>query len=103
MLVKSVSIAEGKENSLQIRFSIVRNETLNKLQSYLFEKVPVSYYHPDNFQFHITIHCDKDHSKIYKMQELLSKKFTPFELEVKRFGLFEIYPANKILEMETTK
>lgn len=97
--VKSISVGKGKENSLQVRFLLERNEALNELQTYLFERVPVSYYHPDCFQFHITVYCDKDHEKIYKMQEILNRNFTPFELEVKKFGLFEIYPAKKVLEI----
>lgn len=103
VLVTSVNIVEGKEDSLEVRFSVDKNEELSKLQTYLFERVPVPYYHPEHFHFHITIHCDRNHSKIYQMQEILNKNFVPFELEVEKFGLFEIYPANKILEIPSLK
>lgn len=102
VLVEKVSIKEGNEDSLEVRFAVAKNEELYKLQDYLFERVQNSYYNPDTFQFHITIHCDKDHSKILRMKDQLAKDFHPFELEITKFGLFEIYPAKKVLEMNST-
>lgn len=103
VLVEKVCITEGKEDSLEVRLSVEKNEELYKLQTYLFERVQNSYYNPDTFHFHITIHCDKAHSKILKMQEQLAKDFHPFELEITKFGLFEIYPAHKVLEISYTE
>lgn len=99
VLVKSVNVIEGNENSLEVRFQLEKNDSLYQLQSFLFERVRNSYYNPDTFTFHITIHCDQNREKIIKMKERLAEKFVPFELEVKRFGLFEIYPANFVCEV----
>jgi len=103
ILVEKVNVIEGKENSLEVRFAVAPNDELYQLQSYLFERVKNSYYNPDTFHFHITIHCDKDHSKILKMKDQLEKDFSPFEIEITKFGLFEIYPAHKVLEIPCTK
>lgn len=103
ILVEEVSVLSGSEDSLMLLLHIARNETLDKMQSFLYERVPVEHYNPDHFQFHITIHCDQDHAKILEMKDFLKEKFSPFELEVCKFGLFEIYPASFILEIPSTQ
>ena len=54
-------------------------------------------YNPDTFIPHITIHCDKDYNKIEKIKNILNKNFKPFKVRFSEIGLFEIYPAVRIL------
>lgn len=62
--------------------------------------MPSEKYNPDNFNFHITIHIDKDYTKINLMKEKLLDKYTPFILEVDTFGLYEIYPAKLVKQFK---
>ena len=62
--------------------------------------MPSEKYNPDNFNFHITIHIDKDYTKINLMKEKLLDKFTPFILEVDTFCLYEIYPAKLVKQFK---
>lgn len=83
----------GKENSYVLYFSVQKKEKLKLLQSQIYQVLPSKNYNPENFNFHITIHIDKDYNKIIAMQEKILQDFKPFELEVSIFRLYEIYPA----------
>lgn len=99
VLVKSIEIIKGAEDSYEIRFNIENNNHLYELQQFIYEKIPIKHYQPDEFHFHITIHCDKDYYKVLEMKEKLDSIFSPFTLQVEKFGLFEIYPANLVREL----
>ena len=55
-------------------------------------------YNPDKFHFHITINDGKDYNKIISMKEKILQNFTPFDIEIDTFGLYEIYPAKLVKE-----
>ncbi len=101
VLVKSMEIIKGAEDSYELRFNIENNNHLYELQKFIYEKIPIRHYQPDEFHFHITIHCDKDYYKVLKMKEKLDSIFSPFTLQVDKFGLFEIYPANLVRELSS--
>lgn len=96
LLVNNVKIMNGKENSHVLYFSIEDNEELKSLQQKIYEVLPNEKYNPNNFNFHITIHIDKDYNKIISIKEKILQDFIPFELEVDTFGLYEIYPAELV-------
>jgi len=96
IFINNVEIMNGKENSYVLYFNIEEDKILKLFQEQIYQILPNERYNPENFNFHITIHIDKDYSKIAAMKETLLENFTPFELEVNTFGLFEIYPAKLI-------
>lgn len=102
LLINGVEIMNGKENSYVLYFNIEDNEKLKLLQQRIYQVLPSEKYNPNNFNFHITIHIDKDYNKIISMQQKILENFIPFELEIDTFGLYEIYPAKliKIFEEE---
>ena len=96
LLINNVEIMNGKENSCVLYFSIEGNDELKLLQQKIYEVLPSEKYNPNNFNFHITIHIDKDYNKIISMQQRILENFIPFELEIDTFGLYEIYPAKLV-------
>lgn len=100
ILINSVEIMRGKENSYVLYFKIEDNAELKSLQQRIYEVLPSEKYNPSNFNFHITIHIDKDYDKVAKMREILIENFSPFELYVDAFCLYEIYPAKLVLSIE---
>ncbi len=96
ILINDIEIMKGKENSYVLYFTTKKNEELKSLQQKIYEVLPSEKYNPNNFEFHITIHIDKDYTKITSMKEKLLENFTPFELGVNTFGLYEIYPAKLV-------
>lgn len=68
-------------------------KSLKKLHQKIYEILPSEKYNPSAFNFHITIHIDKDYEKINKMKDDLLKGFVPFKLNINTFSLYEIYPA----------
>lgn len=100
IFINGIEIMDGKENSYVLYFSIEKNEELKLLQQKIYDILPSEKYNPDNFNFHITIHIDKDYNKIISIKEKLLEKFVPFELEVNTFGLYEIYPAKLVKQFK---
>lgn len=94
--VDSIKIMNGKENSYVLYFNIVDSDELKSLQKSIYENFTSKHYNPENFNFHITIHIDKDYEKIIKMEEALEENFEEFELAINSFALFEIYPAKLV-------
>ena len=100
ILINNIEIMNGKENSFVLCFSIEKSEELKLLQSKIYQMLPSEKYNPDNFNFHITIHIDKDYTTINSMKKKLLEKFIPFKLEVDTFGLYEIYPAKLVKQFK---
>lgn len=100
LLINNVEIMNGKENSCVLYFSIEGNDELKLLQLKIYEVLPSEKYNPNNFNFHITIHIDKDYNKIISMQQRILENFIPFELEIDTFGLYEIYPAKLVQQFK---
>lgn len=91
----------GKENSYVLYFNIEENEKLKLLQEQIYRVLPSERYNPENFDFHITIHIDKDYNKIISMKEQITQDFKPFELEIDTFRLYEIYPAKLVKQFNS--
>ena len=100
ILINDIGIMNGKENSYVLYFDIEKSEELKLLQSKIYQMLPSKKYNPENFNFHITIHIDKDYTKIITMKKKLLENFTPFELEVDTFCLYEIYPAKLVKQFK---
>ncbi len=100
ILINDIEIMNGKENSYVLYFDIEESNELKLLQSKIYQMLPSKKYNPKNFNFHITIHIDKDYTKIITMKKKLLENFTPFELEVDTFGLYEIYPAKLVKQFK---
>lgn len=100
ILINDIEIMNGKENSYVLYFNIEENKELKLLQEKIYQVLPTEKYNPKNFHFHITIHIDKDYTKIIAMKEKLLENFIPFELEVDTFGLYEIYPAKLVKKFD---
>ena len=96
ILINDIEIMNGKENSYVLCFNIEKSEELKLLQSKIYQVLPSEKYNPENFNFHITIHIDKDYHKIITMKKKILENFTPFELEIDTFSLYEIYPAKLV-------
>jgi len=96
VLVESLELVNGAEDSYELRFHIVRNKELVKLQKQIAEFFPTKTYIPGEFNFHITIDVRKDLKEITRIKNVIEKEFVPFELEIDTFGLFSIYPAKLI-------
>ncbi len=98
LFINNIEIMNGKENSYVLYFSIEENEKLKTLQKNIYNILPVEKYNPDKFHFHITINIGKDYNKIISMKEKILQNFTPFDIEIDTFGLYEIYPAKLVKE-----
>lgn len=96
VIVDSIEIMSGKENSYVLYFNIKANNELESLQKRIYNILPSKKYNHNKFQFHITITIDKDYEKIIRIKNKLEEIFIPFDLEIDSIGLFEIYPANLI-------
>ena len=96
VLIDKLEILGGKETSYVLVFSMKETKELRKMQKEIYDKYPSDYYHPNSFPFHITIHISKDKKMIEDMKKKIEDEFIPFELEVAKFGLFEIYPAKLV-------
>ena len=99
--VSSIEVMNGRENSYVLYFKIRENRELKKLQERVYNILPVEKYNPNSFEFHITIHVDKDYDKIIKIKKELEQSFIPIELTVSSIGLFEIYPANLVKKINS--
>lgn len=94
--VNNINILYGKENSYVLCFSIEKSDILYLIQKDIYDKIPSGKYNPYYFEFHITIHIDKDYEKIILMRDKLLKNFVPFEIDITKLELYEIYPAKVI-------
>lgn len=103
VLIEKIEIVNGNEDNFELRFCIRNNTQLYEIQNKLFSKYNSKYYIPDNFNFHITIHIDKDYNRIVSIKEKILRNFKPFELEIDTLGLYEIYPAKLVKKNESTK
>lgn len=102
IIINDIKIMNGKENSYVLYFNIEDNNELKKLQQKIYQVLPSDRYNPNNFNFHITIHIDKDYNNVISMKEKLLESFIPFELEINTFELYEIYPAKLVKEFNSS-
>lgn len=97
ILVEDVKIKEGNNKSYNMYFSFKPNEALKKMQADIYMKTKNEKFNPNTYLPHISIHSDKDYDKLTKIKDIIMKDFKPFTLSFNKLGLFEIYPAKRIL------
>lgn len=96
IIINKIEVMSGNENSYVLYFSITDSKELKKIQTKIYNYYHSEYYKPKDFNFHITIHIDKNYNNILKLKTKIEKEFDPFELEINTLELYEIYPANLI-------
>lgn len=92
------------EKKIAIYYILVlkKNEELISLHKKIYQMLPSEKYNPENFDFHISIHIDKDYDKLNLMKNKLLEDFVPFDLEIASFKLYEIYPAKFVKQFCST-
>lgn len=93
--VNDIKIMNAKYNSYCLYLSIEENQQIKELQRIFYKEFPKEKYNPDDFNFHMTLHIDKDYTKILKLQKKLKESFKPFSLEFNTLALYD-YPGDRI-------
>lgn len=93
--VNDIKIMDARDNSYCLYLSIEENQQIKELQRIFYNEFPKEPYNPDNFIFHITLHIDKDYSKILELKNILKQNFKPFFLSFNMMALFN-YPGDMI-------
>ena len=58
--INAIKIMSAKNNSYVLYFGIEQNDDIKKLQIIFYEKILEEKYNPNNFNFHMTLHIDKN-------------------------------------------
>ena len=78
-------------------FSFTPNNDLREIQTQIYNMTRNDKFNPSIYTPHISIHTDKDYNKIIEMKNKIMQDFEPFTISFDKLGLFEIYPAKKVL------
>ncbi len=78
-------------------FSFTPNNDLREIQTQIYNMTRNDKFNPSIYTPHISIHTDKDYNKIIEMKNKIMQDFEPFTISFDKIGLFEIYPAKKVL------
>lgn len=97
ILVEDVKIKEGNDNSYDMYFSFTPDNDLREIQTQIYNMTRNEKFNPSTYTPHISIHTDKDYNKLIEMKDIIMEKFEPFTASFDKLGLFEIYPAKKVL------
>ena len=97
ILVEDVKIKEGNANSYNMYFSFTPSNDLKEIQTQLYNMTKNEKFNPITYTPHISIHTDKDYNKLTEMRNIIMQNFEPFTISFDKIGLFEIYPAKKVL------
>lgn len=97
IVVDSVEIKKGNDGSYNMYFAFTPNQSLKDIQEQIYNETKNEKFNPETYLPHISIHSDKDYGKLINMKEIIMKKFESFTVYFDRLGLFEIYPANRVL------
>lgn len=97
LLIEDVKIKQGNDNSFNMYFSFNVTDKLKQIQTQIYTKTKNEKFNPDTYLPHISIHSDKDYNKLVKMRDIIMQDFKPFIVSFDKVGLFEIYPAKKVL------
>lgn len=95
--ITGTKIKQSYGDSFNIYFEFEKNNEFRKIQEIVYKYSNIEKYNPNSFIPHITIHIDKDYSKILELQNYIMKNFEAFEVEFNRLGVYEVYPPTKIL------
>lgn len=98
--IDGVELKEGKEDSYILYYRIKPSKELTDLQSQVYNYLKENDYNPQSYQLHMTIHIDKNKARILRIKELINRNFKPFSIVIHKIGLFQIYPAVLIKEIE---
>lgn len=97
ILVEEVKIKQGNDNSFNIYFTFTPPDDLKVIQQQIYNITNNEKFNPSIYLPHISIHSDKDYNKLIEMKNIIMQDFKPFTVSFDKLGLFEIYPAKKIL------
>lgn len=98
IITTGIGIMYGKGGSQVLYYKIAPSEKMDVLQMKLYERIGNDRYLPENNTLHVTICISKDHKKIERIKNKLSKDFAPFSLKVISLGLYEIWPGKMMAE-----
>lgn len=98
VVVESIKIINGNEDSFELRFTISRTSELKRLQKQILNHFSSNYFNPLTYNFHISIHASKNETEIHELEKELNENFIPFTLTIDTLKLFSIYPAILIEE-----
>lgn len=94
--ITEIATMPGKEESTVLYFKVRPSKELISLHREVYQSIPSPGYEPLSFNFHLTIHIDKDKGKIEELRKFIENKFSPCTLDVENFALYEIYPAHLV-------
>ena len=97
LLIEDVKIKEGNDNSFNMYFSFNPPDELKQIIGQIYMQTMNEKFNPETYIPHISIHCDKDYNKLIKMRDTIMEDFKPFTVSFDKVGLFEIYPAKRIV------
>lgn len=93
--INDIKIMNGRDNSYCLYLSIEENNNIKELQRIFYKEFRKEEYNPDKFNFHMTLHIDKDYYKILNLQKVLKENFKPFYLKFNTLALYD-YPGEMI-------
>lgn len=93
--INSVKIMSTKNNSYILYLGIEQSNDIKKLQKIFYKEIPEEKYNPDKFNFHMTLHIDKNKEVIDELYNILNDNFKPFYIEFDKLTLFN-YPGEMI-------
>lgn len=93
--INSVKIMKTKNNSYILYLGIQQSNDIKKLQKVFYKEIPEEKYNPDKFNFHMTLHIDKNKEVIDELYNILKDNFKPFYIEFDKLTLFN-YPGEMI-------
>lgn len=100
--VNDIKIMTLRNDSYCLYLSIEENQQIKELQRIFYKEFPKEKYNPDDFNFHMTLHIDKDYNKVLNLQKLIKENFQPFTLEFNTLALFN-YPGEMIKKINFNK
>lgn len=98
IMITGLDIMNGRDGSKVLYYKVVPSAKMDLLQMKLYGLIGNDKYLPGNNTLHITICISKDHRKIERIKNNLSKSFTPFSVKVISLGLYEIWPGKMMAE-----
>lgn len=93
--INKVTIGNLKNDSFILYFGIENNYFIKNLQRNFYEIIPEEKYNPDNFNFHMTLHIDKNFDIVNNLFEMIQLEFKPFYIEFNKLALYD-YPGEII-------
>lgn len=97
ILVEDVKIKQGNDNSFNMYFAFTPTDDLKEIQQQIYDITKNEKFNPSTYLPHISIHSYKDYDKLLEMKNTVMENFEPFTVSFDKVGLFEIYPAKRIL------